>query len=67
MKLLEVIRIPETSDSTFEAMNNWGKLYYLSENEIALYYEFHDLNIIIKCNPSSYCIFINYSDAIIVI
>lgn len=25
MKLLEVIRIPETSDSTFEAMNNWGK------------------------------------------
>merc|ERR1712168_1008565 len=25
MKLLEVIRIPETSDETFEAMNNWGK------------------------------------------
>ena len=25
MKLLEVIRIPETSDETFEAMNAWGK------------------------------------------
>lgn len=25
MKLLEVIRIPETSDATFEAMNEWGK------------------------------------------
>ena len=24
MKLLEVIRIPETSDATFEAMNAWG-------------------------------------------
>ena len=24
-KLLEVIRIPETSDETFEALNNWGK------------------------------------------
>ena len=26
MKLLEVIRIPETSDETFDAMNAWGKL-----------------------------------------
>ena len=25
MKLLEVVRIPETSDSTFEAMGKWGK------------------------------------------
>jgi 3-hydroxyacyl-CoA dehydrogenase len=25
MKLLEVVRIPETSDATFEAMNEWGK------------------------------------------
>ena len=25
MKLLEVIRIPETSDETFEAMSAWGK------------------------------------------
>ena len=25
MKLLEVIRIPETSDETYEAMNAWGK------------------------------------------
>ena len=25
MKLLEVVRIPETSDSTFEAMDKWGK------------------------------------------
>merc|ERR1719495_572886 len=25
MKLLEVVRIPETSDETFQAMNEWGK------------------------------------------
>ena len=25
MKLLEVIRIPETSDETFKAMDDWGK------------------------------------------
>jgi 3-hydroxyacyl-CoA dehydrogenase len=25
MKLLEVVRIPETSDDTFEAMMQWGK------------------------------------------
>ena len=25
MKLLEVVRIPETSDAAFEAMNEWGK------------------------------------------
>jgi len=25
MKLLEVVRTPETSDATFEAMNDWGK------------------------------------------
>ena len=25
MKLLEVVRIPETSDETFNAMKEWGK------------------------------------------
>jgi hypothetical protein len=25
MKLLEVVRIPETSDATFQAMLDWGK------------------------------------------
>ena len=25
MKLLEVVRIPETSDDTFDAMMEWGK------------------------------------------
>merc|ERR1712080_34253 len=25
MKLLEVIRIPQTSDSTFESMSGWGR------------------------------------------
>ena len=32
MKLLEVIRIPETSDETFEAMNNWGKHFLIMMN-----------------------------------
>ena len=32
MKLLEVIRIPETSDATFEAMNAWGTYKRLSQN-----------------------------------
>ena len=31
-KLLEVIRIPETSDETFEAMNNWGKHFLIMMN-----------------------------------
>ena len=26
MKLLEVVRIPETSDETFNAMVSWGKV-----------------------------------------
>ena len=26
MKLLEVVRIPETSDETFDAMVAWGKV-----------------------------------------
>ena len=38
MKLLEVIRIPETSDETFEAMNNWGKHFLIMMNGSALLY-----------------------------
>ena len=38
MKLLEVIRIPETSDETFEAMNNWGKHFLIMMNGSVLIY-----------------------------